>query len=380
MQPKVKIKNVLRFHGRIFLFLLCAVFFSQHAYSSEKGKRIFSPYSLRANAHWGFVIPHHHEMWALTDGYFPSFDFTIFRQTNGKRAWHYLYSYPVIGLSYCYSNFGGSKYLGKAHTLVPFIIFPIVKSEKIQLGFKAGLGIGYLTRKFHRLENYKNLAIGSHLNAAVSFELLSRFKLSKRMFFNAGLSLMHLSNGTIKTPNYGLNIPAVFGGFTYKVNNVPVQYLKPENIPDNKGKINFRLMLWGAGKQVDQHWDGQFLVLVLTGDFSGFYNNRNRILIGFDMIYDESVKYVLESDSIEINNNKEIINYGINIGHEWVLEKLSLYFAVGMYVHAIDKPERAIYDKIGIYYAITPRLVFGATLKAHYAQADYFSVGVGFNL
>ena len=255
MQHKVKIKNDLKSHGWIFLFLLLSVFISQYAYSGEKSKKAFSTWSLGANMHWCFVIPHHHKMWALTDGYFPSFDFTISRQTNGKRAWHYLYRYPVIGLSYRYSNFGRSEYLGEGHTLVPFIIFPIVKSEKFQLGFKTGLGIGYLTKKFHRLENYKNLTIGSHLNASVSFELLSRLKLSRRMFFNAGFSIMHISNGTIKTPNYGLNIPAVFGGFTYKLNNEPVQYLKPENIPDNKGKKNFRMMFWGGSKQVDRNWD-----------------------------------------------------------------------------------------------------------------------------
>ena len=356
------------------------ILFALNAFSGEKSSSTFSTYSLAANVHYGFIIPHHPEMWALTDGYFPSYGFTILKQTNGKLDWHYLYRYPQIGISYRYSNFGGSEYLGEGHLLTPFIVFPIVKRDNFHLGFKAGLGVGYLTKKFHRLTNYKNLTIGSHFNAAVSFELVSRIKLSERVFFNAGLSMMHISNGTIKTPNYGLNIPAIFGGLTYKLNSVPVQYLKPDSIPDKKGKKNFRLMVWGATKQVDQKWDKQFMVYVLTGDFSNFYNNRNRYLIGFDLIYDESIKYVLESYGSEINDNKEIINYGVNVGHEWVLERLSLYFAVGMYVHAIDKTDSKIYNKIGVFYALTPYLMLGTTFKAHYAQADYISIGIGFNL
>jgi len=363
------------------LFLIgCLIFVSLKAYPGDKNKSAFSTYSLAADIHYGFVIPHHPEMWALTDGYFSSFEFSIIKQTNGRRAWQYQYRYPQIGLAYRYSNFGRSEFLGESHSLVSFIVFQIVSREKFKLGFKTGLGLGYMSKKFHRLENYKNLAIGSTLNAAISFELTSKIRLSKRLFLSAGISMNHISNGTVKTPNYGLNIPAIFGGITYKLNNQPVQFLKPDSIPDKKGKKNFRLMFWGASKQVDQNWSDKFLVYVVTGDYSNYYNNRSRYLIGFDLIYDESVKYVLGQEGTEITNDKETIKVGLNVGHEFVLEKLSLYFAIGAYVYAIDKPDGLIYDKIGINYAVTRHLMLGVTLKAHYAKADYLCIGIGINL
>ncbi len=362
------------------LLLLCLVFVSINVSGVEKGRRTFSNYSIGVDVHYGYLIAHHPEMWALTDGYFPSYEFSILKQTNGKLAWQYLYRYPQIGIAYRFSNFGGSEYLGRGHSLIPFIIFPIIKHEKFQLGFKAGLGIGYLTKKFDRLTNYKNLAIGSHLNASISFELKCRFKLSERINFNAGLSMAHISNGTIKTPNYGLNIPAIFGGLTFKLNSEPVNYLIPDSIPNNKWKRNIRMMFWIASKQTDQNWENQYKVYVLTADFSQFYCNSNRYLIGMDMTYDESVKYVLIRKGEEISENKETIKVGLNIGHEFVLENLSLYFAIGMYVHNIDNTTGNIYDKIGVNYAITRNLMVGVALKAHYAQADYLSVGIGFNL
>jgi hypothetical protein len=362
------------------LLLLCLLLVSVNVNGGGKGTSVLSSYSLGADVHYGFVIAHHPEMWALTDGYFPSYEFSLFKQTNGKRAWQYLYRYPQIGIAYQFSNFGGSKYLGQAHSLVPFIVFPIIKHEKFQLGFKVGLGIGYLTKKFDRLENYKNLAIGSHLNASISFELKCRFKINERLFLNAGLSMSHLSNGTVKTPNYGMNIPGVFGGLTFKLNNENVDYQIPDSIPDNKWKKNFRMMFWGASKQVDENWNDQFMVYVLTADFSQFYCNVNRYLIGLDIIYDESVKYVLFREAEEVAQSKETIKVGLNLGHEFVLEQLSLYVALGVYVHNIDPSNGKIYDKIGINYAITPNLLVGVSLKAHYAQADYLSVGIGFNL
>jgi len=364
----------------IFFFWIYLFCVSTNVNAGEKGRSILSNYSFGADVHYGYVIAHHPEMWALTDGYFPSYEFSLLKQTNGKRAWQYLYRYPQIGISYRISNFGVSNYLGREHSLVPFIIFPIVKNKKFQLGFKTGLGVGYLSKKFDRLENYKNLAIGSHFNASISFELKCRFKLGERVFLNAGISMAHLSNGTVKTPNYGLNIPAIFGGLTFKLNKEPVKYLVPDLIPNNKWKKNFRMMFWAASKQIDQNWDKQYKVFVATADFSQYYCNSNCYLIGLDLIYDESVKYALEQEGEEVENNKETIKMGLNIGHEFMLDKLSLYFALGYYVYSIDTTKGKVYDKIGVNYAITRNLMIGVALSAHYAQADYLSVGIGLNL
>jgi len=367
-------------NSHIFIVLSGLLFVSINVDAGEKGQNILSNYSFGADIHYGYVIAHHPEMWALTDGYFPSYEFSLLKQTNGKRAWQYLYRYPQIGISYRISNFGGSNYLGREHSLEPFIIFPIVKNEKFQLGFKTGLGVGYLSKKFDRLENYKNLAIGSHFNASISFELKCRFKLGERVFLNAGISMAHLSNGTVKTPNYGLNIPTIFTGLTFKLNTKPVKYLVPDSIPYNKWKKNFRMMFWAASKQIDQNWNNQYMVYVLTADFSQYYCNSNRYLIGLDLIYDESVKYALELEGEKIENNKETIKLGLNLGHEFVLDKLSLYFALGYYIYSIDTTKGKIYDKIAVNYTITRNLMIGVALSAHYAQADYLSVGIGFNL
>jgi len=379
MSSFIEINSKYNFRMRNILILMCLLFISLNVKSGEKSRNVFAAYSFGADAHYGFVIAHHPEMWALTDGYFPSYEFSLYKQTNGKRVWQYLYRYPQIGISYRMSNFGGSAYLGREHSLVPFIIFPIVKNPKFQLGFKTGLGIGYLSKKFDRLENYKNLAIGSHFNASISFELKCRFKLGEQTFLNAGISMAHLSNGTVRTPNYGLNIPAVFAGLTFKLNKEQIDYLVPDSIPNNKWKKNFRLMFWMASKQIDQNWNNQYMVYVATADFSQYYGNSSRYLLGMDVIYDESVKYALLEEGVQVQNNKETIKVGLNIGNEFVLDKLSLYFALGYYVYSIDTTKPKVYDKIGVNYAITPNLLVGVVLKAHYAQADYLSVGIGVN-
>lgn len=362
------------------IILLIFVMLSPTTVEGQKTGGGLSGYSLVLDAHYGFVIAHHPEIWRLTSGYFPSWEFTVLKQTNGKRVWHYLYNYPEIGLTFRFSSFGGSSYLGKNYSLIPYVNFPFAKHEHFQFGFKVGLGVGYMTKKFDRLENYKNITIGSHFNAAILFALTVKSRLTERLSVNAGLSMFHLSNGSIKIPNYGLNIPTVFCGLTFKINNDTLQFKKPAFVPKKKGKVDFRMMFWAATKQMSHNREDRFMVYVLTGDLSVYYNNSNRILTGYDIINDGSTRCSLESGGMTSEGDVNFTKYGINLAHEWVLDKLSISLALGVYVHNPDESDGIIYDKIGVYYSFAPFLVIGTTLNAQYGKADYLSVGIGINL
>ncbi len=364
----------------LLIILLSFVLLTADVIGGEHPGGTLATCSVAMGVHYGFVIAHHPEIWRLTNGYFPSLEASIIKQTRGKRVWHYLYNYPEIGLTYRYTAFGGSHYLGKSHSLIPFVAFPFIRHQHFKFGFKVGLGAGYLTKKFDRLENFRNVTIGSHFNAAILFELNFKSKITNRLSVNGGLSMFHLSNGSIKTPNYGLNVPTVFCGLVYKLVADTVRYEKPDFIPRKKGKVNFRMMFWAATKQINHYLGDRFMVYVLTGDLSVYYNNRNRILAGYDIVNNGSTIYVLTSGVTPPKNDVNLIKYGVNIGHEWVLDKLSIYLALGVYLHNPDDSDNIIYDKIGVYYAFAPFLVVGTTLNAQYGKADYLSLGIGINL
>jgi len=123
-----------------------------------------------AKIQYGFLMAHHLEL-EIYNAHFPAFEFSIERATWGKQHWETLYGYPLIGLSVWYSPLGGFKDLGSAIAVYPFINFPIVHDEVQQFNFRLGLGLGYLTNSYDRLDNYKNFAIGSNLNIAGSLYL-----------------------------------------------------------------------------------------------------------------------------------------------------------------------------------------------------------------
>lgn len=350
------------------------------SFAQNPRQSFYSLLYLEGKAHYGFLIPHHPEIWMLTSGYFPTYEISLVKQTIGRKCSSYYRNYPMIGISYWYSELGGSEYLGQVNAVIPFIDLPLLKKEKTVLDFKVGLGVGHLSKKFDRLNNYQNQAIGSYLNAAVNFQLRLRLQMSPRTHFNAGISFLHLSNGTIKTPNYGLNIPNAFAGLSVKLNKKPVNYLVPEVLVENKGKINFRLMGSMATKQENKQWNKDFLVYVVNVLVSGYYNNSNRILFGVDGIYDESSQALIELEGDTLTRISEYGKYGLCVGHEWVFSRIAFNMCIGYYLYNPDESNSEFYDKMGLNFFITRNILIGLTLEAHYAKADFLSVGLGINL
>jgi hypothetical protein len=266
------------------------------------------------------------------------------------------------------------------HAILPNIRLPMVSNEKFSMAFGIGLGMAYLSKKFDRLENYKNLTIGSNYNAAVQFQLKLRWQLSSRLFFNTGASMLHVSNGTIKTPNFGLNIPALFGGFEWKVNQQKIKYQIPDSLVSYKGKINFRLMASYANKQISREWDKEFNVYVASMILSRFYNNADRILLGVDAVYDESSKYVLDKKGQATEEWLDVTKIGLNVGHEWTFSQLSIYVNIGYYVHSNNEDDALLYNKLGLTLQFLKYAFVGLNLQTHWGQADFLSFGLGLNL
>lgn len=363
----------------IFLITFLYMLLGPELLAQEKKGGETSLFFVGAKVNYGFLIPHHTEIWALTNNFYRSAEFSIWKQTNGKKGWQYHYHYPRIGITYRYTDFGTTKYLGNMNAVIPWINFPLVSKNHFYFDFKLGLGVAHFSKKFDRLENYKNLAIGSNWNAAVNFQLQTRWKLDNQIWMNAGFSMFHASNGTTKTPNFGVNEPALFAGLDIKLNNQKIIYLEPEIIR-RKGKIHFRLFASKATKQIERDFDNHYRVLVGSAELSKFYNNFNRLYLGFDAIYDESVRAVLEKKETKIYSDKEIMKYAVLLGHEWVFSNLSFFVSAGYYVYTNETSDGMVFNKIGLNYAVLKYLALNLTLKTYYARADYLSVGVGINL
>ena len=372
------------------VFLTVMLTLSQLSKAYAQGGRqhahIGSSLMVEGKAGYGFLIPHKLEM-EIFNAHFPSFEISISKQTFGSARWEFMYAYPIVGIAYWYSNLGTSPYLGDVHAVFPYINFPISPNKSTRLYFRTGVGLGYLTKRFDRLENYKNIAIGSHLNAAVSLSFELRAKLASRLYLNTSISLTHFSNGSMKTPNYGINIPSINAGLAYKLskeNAYQRSKMLPELYPyEFDGKKWFQVQ-FGAGvgyKNMEAEIGGSYMVYALYANVLKQISFKSRLGIGFDVSYDGTDKRILETTGgEELNSFMPVVKTGGNIAWELMISKVSLMFNIGGYFSGAYKTEGGIYEKIAIWYYLNENIYTSLTLKAHYARADYITLGVGYNL
>lgn len=361
-----------------FVYLIFILF--TYAQTKDAGK--FNKLMVESNIHYGFLIPHHVEM-QIFNAHFPVFEISVLKATYGNTRWEYMYNYPLIGITFWHSSMGNSEYFGSATAIYPYINFPLGKSKDNNINFKLGFGLGYIEKPFDRIENHKNIAIGSHINAAVSFYFNYRKKLNRKFIFSTGIGFMHMSNGATKTPNYGINIPTVNIGMAYRLgkeNPYNKNKLLPELYPfEFDGKQYLYLNAnGGIGiKSLNSEYGRTYFVYTLTSNIYKQISYKSRIGVGLEMIYDGSDYFSLIRNKTEINNKFEVVRPGFHLSYEVIVSKVSLVLNLGSYFGGKEKSDGNIYEKIGLKYKIDNNWFSHITLKAHAGRADYLTFGFG---
>jgi len=339
---------------------------------------------LEGRVNYGFMINHHLEM-KIFNAHFPSFEVNLGKETFGRERWQYLYNYPVIGVSYWYSQMGNSEFLGSANAVFPYVNYPILRNRKQELNFRVGLGLAYLTKRFDRIDNYKYIAIGSHINAAINLMAEYRVRINPRMNAAVGLALMHFSNGSTKTPNYGINTPSINLAFAYRLSKENPQLNKKMTpglfifeFPGTKS-LDLSMGATVAYKDMGSEYGRNFMIYNVFGSIMKQFSYKSSAGIGFDLTYDESDFYFAKLKKVEYKHNRQLWRFGICPAYQLSMSNLSYNFGLGYYLSGKLAPQD-IYFKLGLQYQITTGLFANLTLRTHFGQADYVGIGLGYKL
>jgi hypothetical protein len=369
----------------IFLSVILSVFFCTTAsHSLAQHKFRGSNLLLEGRVNYGFLVNHHLEM-KIFNSHFPAFEINLGKETYGERRWQQMYSYPIIGVAYWYSHLGNSPLLGHAHAIFPYVNHPLIRNEKHEFNFRIGLGLAYLTKRFDRLNNYKYLAIGSHINAAANLMLEYRWRFSTRMNAAVGLALMHFSNGSTKTPNYGINTPAINLAFAYRLSKEN-PYINKKLLPelylfefDDKRTIFLDAGSTVAYKDMGGEYGRTFTIYNLFGNIFKPVSFKSAFGIGSDITLDRSDPFFAEKQGIIFKNSFQKLRIGINAAYKLSMSKLAYNFNYGIYVSGQVHPT-ITYMKLGLHYDISSNWFGCLVLRTHWAQADFVGLGIGYKL
>ncbi len=340
---------------------------------------------LEVRGHGGFFLHHHREM-EVFNAHFVSGELAVQRSTFGKERWEALYRYPLVGIALWHSPLGGFEEIGQAYAVYPFINYPINHNHTHALYFRLGLGLGYLTNKFHPVDNYKHFAIGSNLNAAVSLYIDYRLRVTPRLTAIASAGLTHFSNGSMKTPNFGLNIPTISAGFSWFIKQ-PNPYLdrliRPELYPfefDGKKWFSIEAAFSTGFKDMTNQLGERFLVYSISTNIMKQVSPKSKIGFGLDATYDASDKRILDRKQILYEHQWQLLKPGATLAYELLMQRTSFLLQAGMHLGSLEKTEGDVYQKLALKHLLNDQLFAMITLTAHFGKAEYIGFGIGYRL
>lgn len=344
-----------------------------------------NPFSVEASYLRGNVLPHTEDMYHLVNGHPQAFLLTVVKRTDGSSEWHRAYNYPDYGGYFLYQDFK-SQPLGENYSAGALYNFYFWKRR---LQFQLAQGIAVTTNPYDKVENSKNKAFGSRImaNTNIGFAYDNQ-QLFKNVGFHAGILFTHYSNGRVKSPNSGIN--------TY-VLNLGVNYNFSEDFKRQPDTTSVK-----KSYKEPMHYNFVFRTginespIVNSGQYPfyhvGFYadkrlNRKTALQLGAELFLTKSIEEYIKYFAIAYPENENPIDadtdykrVGIFIGHELIINRISLEAQVGYYVYQPFKKDIPIYDRVGVKYHFTKNVFGGFTIKTHMFLAEALEFGIGYRI
>lgn len=357
---------------RLFTSILFVLYFQVLTAQLNK------PHIVSLSSKSGFLIAHRPFMSHLVQKKSWCFEVTAWRQMNGNDDITKRLRTPLKGLSVEARNFGYNAVLGHAFSVTGYMGFPLMKTKKaFYLDLIIGTGIGYLTKHYDVTTNPLNNAIGSHLNGRVNLKLIAS-KYFRRWHIGGGIEFMHFSNGSITTPNLGLNSPSLFINTGYNINErlnpAPRSEIEKNPLPQAHA---LTIELIGSAKEIGAipYFPKRYPVIAARAGYSYTKNGLWGVDIALDLIHNEANFHKYTDTSF---TRSDILQAGIYLGTFLRFYNTQLAFGLGYYVRDNINPEGRLYNRIGYRHYFNKKWFALFNIKANYAKADYFEFGIGY--
>jgi len=354
----------------LYIFLL---FLYWHSVQGQKLNNLF----LEGRMHYGFIIAHSPRVAHLITGHTKGLQLNIGKQTVGEKEWNNIYNYPQTGLSLVYFDFANPEQLGSAFGALVFVDLPLIRKNYFTFSLNLGEGLGYVTKKFDLERNRKNTVTGAYLNAAIQIFFQTSYQISKQTSFRLSLGLTHFSNGSLTTPNLGINNVSLSSGIIIYLDSARGLPDKlPLAIPDES--IQYEITVNVGPKEIYPPGGKKYFAWALSGEAVKPLSHKFQFGLGADLFYDLSINAREEN---ETSSNTLISNRtrsGIFLSNEFLFNKLTVLLQMGLYLYYPFKDDGRAYHRLGFRYQCTNHLYLNYTLKAHYARADNVEFGLGY--
>ena len=361
---------------KLTAFLFVLLFISQTWGQTEQEK---NPLSIGLRSQYGYIMNHSESMEYITGQHFAAFEVYFEKSTTGTKEWQREYNLPKWGVAFYHAQV--NEYFGSISTVHPYISFPIIKNKALDLDFRLGGGLGYVSKIFDAEDNFKNTAIGTHLNSTFSFMLDAQFNITDPLKLHTSIAFTHFSNSSFTLPNLGINIPTIGLGLTYHFGDT--KDLKTEKPPLFNRKEQPWTFLIRASMGINETYaavDKKFY----AGSFSFLAqkqtSRKSKWGTEVNVFHNPALNKELRDLGKKTKGGIGITQIGFGPSHTLTIDKFGLYFQAGAYIHSKNKESGVLFQRVGGVYQFTDKISGHLLLKTHLTVAEYLEFGIGYTL
>lgn len=388
MKALITISHLLNKKKTVFLLALFSLI--TLSASAQLGNM---PVFVNAKYLTGRVMPHRRGMESLQKGLVQGAELEIGMQMAGNKNWHVAYNYPMTGLGFHYVNMNKPDVLGYAMGVYGFLEIPVVRKPEFEIMYCLTSGLTYVSERFNKDSNPDNIAISTWVNYLFNTGFQGRYWLNDETALGLGFGLTHYSNGGTRIPNKGLNQLHLNLGVLHYLKGEynefsgvkrPIVW-KPEHeiyAMSAMGRVSIGTLEPNVGT------NQMFTTIAITLGYNYRYAPQRKLGLSLDGFYNESYNWSHWNGFIDHEHEwKDLSRLGMAINHEFVLNRLSIIIAGGVYL--IPSPDKDgplslktnewAYERLGFRYYPIENLFINVSVKAYGFNAETIEAGIGFS-
>ncbi|OUR90797.1 hypothetical protein A9Q87_12660 [Flavobacteriales bacterium 34_180_T64] len=335
----------------------------------------------------------------------------------------------TTGISIGYTDFGNTKHLGQAISVLPFIEFNAFRTKNLRV--QIGTGMSYFNKKYDSIHNPNNKAVSTDLSWSFKLQMHYNILETKTINYHVGAGYFHHSNGHSRLPNQGYN-SLLFGVSAEimrptKSIKAPPKQAKPDL---QKSKYNYFAIRTGYGSNtLSRAFNDKKSIYSFSGEYGWVLNNTYKIGLGFYYrFYQHYYDYIVDNESLvqdgrefeqfKTNPGWNATNLGLTLSGELLLNHFGLDLQLGFNIHkpgykidwrinqgweyvpqVIPEESNIVLGEFNTYYKIKhlistrfclkyylistkkrPKSNFylGASINANLGQADFTELNIGY--
>jgi hypothetical protein len=325
---------------------------------------------------------------ANMSGYATGLEMNWVQEGLPEGSWRSNYGTPYLGLSARLTQLNNVDTFGYSLAIFPFYTLPLFCGEKNYVGVKIGYGINLNNTVYHRQNNFDNRAISSLVNFSLDFGLKYYHHFNNSHSLSIGTGLYHVSNGSLKKPNGGLNVLSMQMGYLFSINNKQTQRKRSQTQYGLDFKRNWEYRIYAAAAYRQMGEVDNIVDFPVFGINQQWLRNINRLYatgLALDTWFDptQAIKTAGNPYRVSSVQTEKKILFSLGWYNKFKIGKIFLPLSLHHYLQTSVRIIDPVYIKFGAGYETKKRLFIGLFFKGtingkSQLESDFMEWAMGF--